>query len=205
MKNACALQPDTIERDQLITQHLYLVRGIANRLHLQVPRHVEKNDLISAGMLGLIDAAARYQAERKTYFPVYARQRIRGAMLDYMRAQSWIPRAAYQKLRAEEPDTLRFRSSGVCIEGLDMAACTAPPDTDIAEHQLRAVMGGLVRLLPERDQAILLLHYLHQRTMRDISKDLNLSEGRISQLHNAALGKLKKMLEDKNIRSAECF
>lgn len=199
------LQADMSERDHLITQHLYLVKAIANRLHLQVPPHVEKNDLISAGMMGLIDAAAKYRAERKTLFPIYARQRIRGAMLDYMRAQSWIPRTAYRQLRATEPDSLRLRSTGVRLDALDLAACVAHPDTHIAERQLSLVVGSLVRLLPERDRAILLSHYLHQRTMRDISKDMHLSEGRISQIHNSALGKLRKMLEEKNINSARCF
>lgn len=80
------------ERDQRILEHLPLVRSIAVRIYESLPVHVEVDDLVHAGILGLIDAAARYDTEKRVSFRAYAKHRIRGAILDSLREMDWASR-----------------------------------------------------------------------------------------------------------------
>jgi RNA polymerase sigma factor for flagellar operon FliA len=76
---------DISRRDQLVLDHLPLVAAIARRLQVNLPNHVEWDDLVQAGTLGLIDAAAKYDLTKRIVFPAYANHRIRGAILDSLR------------------------------------------------------------------------------------------------------------------------
>jgi RNA polymerase sigma factor for flagellar operon FliA len=80
------------ERDARIVEHLPLVRSIALRLYESLPVHVDVDDLVHAGILGLIDAAARYDTEKQVSFRAYAKHRIRGAILDSLRDLDWASR-----------------------------------------------------------------------------------------------------------------
>ncbi|MBI4476547.1 MAG: FliA/WhiG family RNA polymerase sigma factor [Acidobacteria bacterium] len=86
------------DRNWLVVHHLSLVKSMAQRLARRLPRQVELTDLISVGVLGLIDAAGRYQPATGVPFDAFARQRIRGAMLDALRDLDWAPRSL-RKLR----------------------------------------------------------------------------------------------------------
>lgn len=79
-------------RDALIVEHLSLVRIIASHVQRSVPVHVELDDLVHAGTLGLVDAAEKYEAGKEIAFPAYAKHRIRGAILDSMRQADWASR-----------------------------------------------------------------------------------------------------------------
>jgi RNA polymerase sigma factor FliA len=88
-----------IEKPDTLTQYAPLVRRLALQLIAKLPGSVELDDLIQAGMLGLIDAANRYQENQGAQFETYASQRIRGAMLDDLRANDWLPRSIRQSSR----------------------------------------------------------------------------------------------------------
>jgi RNA polymerase sigma factor FliA len=79
-------------RDQIVLDHLFLVKTIAVRVHENLPVHVELDDLIHAGILGLIDAAGKYDARKKVIFRSYAKHRIKGAILDSLRQLDWASR-----------------------------------------------------------------------------------------------------------------
>ncbi|MBV9499089.1 MAG: FliA/WhiG family RNA polymerase sigma factor [Acidobacteriaceae bacterium] len=79
-------------RDQLISEHLSLVSGIASHIQKSVPVHIELDDLIHAGTMGLFDAATKYREDREVTFATYAKHRIRGAILDYLRQTDWASR-----------------------------------------------------------------------------------------------------------------
>jgi len=83
---------DSGHRDDLILEHLPLVKAIASSIRENLPVHVELDELIHAGMLGLLDAAARYDPERKVVFRGYAKYRVRGAILDSLRQWDWASR-----------------------------------------------------------------------------------------------------------------
>ena len=74
------------ERDRLVMAHVTLVKAMAHRLLQRLPSQVEISDLVSAGILGLMDAAAKYEASLGVPFDAYARRRVHGAMIDSLRA-----------------------------------------------------------------------------------------------------------------------
>ena len=84
------------DRDETIRSLLYLVQHIAGRLVAKLPAHVAKDDLISAGVVGLIDAVDRYDATKGCSLKTYASLRIRGAMVDELRSQDWVPRTVHR-------------------------------------------------------------------------------------------------------------
>ncbi len=79
-------------RDRVILDHLPLVRAIAVRVHENLPVHVDLDDLVHAGILGLFDAVKRYNPTKQVAFPSYAKHRIKGAILDSLRQLDWASR-----------------------------------------------------------------------------------------------------------------
>jgi RNA polymerase sigma factor for flagellar operon FliA len=90
------------EHDRLLLEHLPIVRFLARRIHERLPRHVDVEDLVSAGMVGLMDAFAKFDPGKKVQFRSYAQFRIRGAILDSLRTLDWSPRELRRKGRAVE-------------------------------------------------------------------------------------------------------
>jgi RNA polymerase sigma factor FliA len=86
--------------DALVTRHAELVKRIAYHLAGRLPPSVDVADLIQAGMLGLLEAASNYAANRGASFETYAGIRIRGAMIDALRKLDWAPRSVHRKARA---------------------------------------------------------------------------------------------------------
>lgn len=79
-------------RDRIVLDHLPLVKAIAVRVHENLPVHVDLDDLIHAGVLGLFDAATKYNPDKKVVFHSYAKHRIKGAILDSLRQMDWASR-----------------------------------------------------------------------------------------------------------------
>jgi len=90
------------DRDLTLMEHLPTVRYLARRIHERLPQHVELDDLISAGVVGLIDAFSKFDHSKKVQFKSYAQFRIRGAILDSLRTLDWSPRELRRKGRAVE-------------------------------------------------------------------------------------------------------
>ena len=90
------------DRDQILLEHLPTVRYLARRIHERLPQHVELDDLISAGIVGLIDAFSKFDHTKQVQFKSYAQFRIRGAILDSLRTLDWSPRELRRKGRAVE-------------------------------------------------------------------------------------------------------
>ena len=99
-KNPVVNRLEGPERDRLLLEHLPSVRYIAHRIHERLPQHVELDDLISAGVVGLIDAYNKFDHTKKVQFKSYAQFRIRGAILDSLRILDWSPRELRRKGRA---------------------------------------------------------------------------------------------------------
>lgn len=89
----------TVDIDSYVRQYAPLVRRLAHQMISRLPANVELDDMIQAGMMGLMDAAGRFEVSQGTQFEVYAAQRIRGAMLDELRANDWMPRSARKSQR----------------------------------------------------------------------------------------------------------
>ena len=88
---------DLMRRDKLIIEFLSLVKYVVGKIMVYLPPFVDKDDLIEYGILGLIEAAEKYDSKKETKFGTYAISRIRGAILDYLRSQDWLPRSVRDK------------------------------------------------------------------------------------------------------------
>jgi RNA polymerase sigma factor FliA len=106
-ENGATLVP-VEDRDELILEHLPLVKYHAYRLVSQLPPSIEVSDLISAGVIGLMDAAAKFNPLRGVQFKTYADVRIRGAMIDSLRELDWAPPALRRKARKLREVTARL-------------------------------------------------------------------------------------------------
>jgi RNA polymerase sigma factor (sigma-70 family) len=84
-------------REEQLRRHLPLVHRIVQRLAARKPPHVELDDLISWGIVGLLDALGKYDPRKEAAFSTYAQFRIRGAILDHLRSLDWVPRSVRQK------------------------------------------------------------------------------------------------------------
>lgn len=111
-------------RELLVSHYAPLVRYVAARVRTGLPAHVEVDDLVSAGYIGLLGAIESYDRTRGIAFESYAVPRIRGAMLDELRALDWVPRSL--RRRAREIDS--------AISELSVTRGRAPTDTEIAER-----------------------------------------------------------------------
>lgn len=89
-------------RDQIILDYSPLVRFVAHKIAIKTPPNIEFDDLISSGVLGLIDAIEKYDPTRNNKFKTYAEFRIRGAILDNLRAQDWVPRSVREQVKRLE-------------------------------------------------------------------------------------------------------
>jgi RNA polymerase sigma factor for flagellar operon FliA len=96
---------DFSRRDELILQHLPLVTAIALRVHDSLPVHVDVDDLVHAGVMGLFDAATKYETNKMVAFPAYAKHRIKGAILDSLRQLDCASRDLRRRLKQLEAAT----------------------------------------------------------------------------------------------------
>lgn len=110
------------EQERVLLQHLPIVRFLARRIHERLPHHVDIEDLVSAGVVGLMDAFQKFDPAKQVQFRSYAQFRIRGAILDSLRVLDWSPRDLRRKGRAVE-ETVR---------ALTASLGRAPSETEVA-------------------------------------------------------------------------
>jgi RNA polymerase sigma factor for flagellar operon FliA len=91
-----------VDKNHLLTEHAPLVKRLAHHMKAKLPPSVEVDDLVQAGMMGLLDAINRYEDNHGAQFETYAVLRIRGAMLDELRSSDWMPRSTRQNMRKVE-------------------------------------------------------------------------------------------------------
>src|SRR5260221_4665616 len=234
------LQPASIlaKRDHIVLEHLPLVRAIAVRVHANLPVHVDLDDLVHAGILGLFDAANKYNADKQVAFSSYAKHRIKGAILDSLRQLDWASRDIRRRHKQVEAATrdlsAKFERApteaeiaekmGVEVErwrqmvvelrtvglvsasgrGNEYENSAAPelpaqqeiqPDSMCAKEELREMLMGAMKTLPERYQKVVVLYYTNDMTMKEIGGLLGINESRVSQIHKTALEKMPLALK----------
>lgn len=114
----------TNNTDQMLKQHSGLVKKMAYQLKAKLPSCVELDDLVQAGMIGLMDAIQRYEDTHGAQFETYASQRVRGAMLDELRGADWLPRGIRKNMREIE----------VAVQQLEQKLGRPPTESEIAKH-----------------------------------------------------------------------
>lgn len=123
-------------RDQIVQKHLRLVKHVAARVAGRLPRHLDVEDLISVGLMGLLAALDDFDPARGVEFPAYATLRIRGAIFDELRRLDWVPRGVRQRIRDAER----------AIEGLCRRLDRQPSDEEIA-REMGVDVEGYHRIL----------------------------------------------------------
>ena len=113
-----------MKTEDYVHKHAPLVKRIAYHLMAKLPASVQVDDLIQAGLIGLMDAAEHYDDTQGAQFETYAVQRIRGAMLDELRQCDWLPRSARKTLRQIE----------TAMNALEQRACRAPTEREVADE-----------------------------------------------------------------------
>jgi RNA polymerase sigma factor for flagellar operon FliA len=131
-------QTNSQAENALVERYLPLVRYAANRLAMTLPEHVDRDDLHSAGLVGLLQALRNYDPASGTSFEGYARLRIRGAMLDELRRMDWVPRTVHEKSRKIQ----------TVIGELEQRLCRVPEDAEIA-RALKVSLAEYHELLDE--------------------------------------------------------
>jgi RNA polymerase sigma factor for flagellar operon FliA len=111
------------DKDHLLTEHMPLVKRLAHHMKAKLPPSVEVDDLIQAGMMGLLDAINRYEETHGAQFETYAVLRIRGAMLDELRSSDWMPRSTRQNMRKVE----------AALSALQQRLGRAPSESEVAK------------------------------------------------------------------------
>ena len=158
------------EQERVLLEHLPIVRFLARRIHERLPQHVDIEDLVSAGVVGLMDAFAKFDPDKKVQFRSYAQFRIRGAILDSLRTLDWSPRELRRKGRAVE-EAIRVLTArlgrppgegeiaaemGVGLEeyqqllgdlkGLEIGTLHIERNEDSGEEELAYIPGGRTRI-----------------------------------------------------------
>ena len=99
----------TLNRETYVSQYAPLVKRVAHQMLSKLPANVEVDDLIQAGMIGLMDAVERFEDDHGAKFETFASQRIRGAMLDELRAGDWLPRSVRRNQRTIESAIIKLQ------------------------------------------------------------------------------------------------
>ncbi len=128
------------ERDRILLEQLPQVKYLARRIHERLPRHVPFEDLVHAGVLGLIDALNKFDSSKHVQFGSYAKFRIRGAILDSLREMDWGPRELRRKARKVEEAHRK----------LSLELSRAPTENEVAA-ELGMTLQDLQHLLGELD------------------------------------------------------
>jgi RNA polymerase sigma factor for flagellar operon FliA len=160
---------------------------------------VLRDDLVAAGMGGLWDAIVRHGDHADQGFEFYVRVRVRGAILDELRSQDWLPRRARAAAEAEDCQpvaVVRFDDLGDGERARCLASAALSTETAVEQRAVARHLASALERLPERERHILCEHYLRGIRFKDLGAELGVSEPRISQLHTRALGRLREMMRD---------
>ena len=190
---------------RLLEEFTPLVRKIAGGFQRKLPRNVLREDLIAAGMSGLWDAIRRHPDGGDESFEWYVRVRIRGAILDELRAQDWLPRRARAAAAEAQEQGNHGRSVAPAVVRFDdvseweQSRCLATGDSSNSEVSVdakftRESLARAVDQLPTRERHIVSSHYFRGVKFKDLGAELGVSEPRISQLHSRAMQRLRTIM-----------
>lgn len=239
---------DEQQRQQLLLDHLPQVRHVARRIHFRLPPQVLLEDLVHAGVLGLIDALRKFDPSKNVQLKYYAEFRIRGAILDSLRLVDWSPRGlrrrarrldqAISRCRAQlgrDPSELEIAAEmqmsleslqplvgdlrGLGVGSLQSEMDHASGKKEIRDHAAsvendpyhQTLQSEMMRLieraieeLPCREREVLALYHFQELTMKQVGAQLGIGESRVSQIHTAAMTRVRaRVLELRSRNSRE--
>lgn len=160
------------QKDQLIMEYAPLIKFIAQKIAMRLPSNIELDDLISSGVIGLMDAMDKYDPTRDNKFKTYAEFRIRGSILDELRAQDWVPRSIRDKAKLLDRTIIK----------LEIELSRTPTDEEVAT-KLGLTMDGFYTLVGEV-RPVSVLSIDEQTTFSSVDKKSLLDLLDSCKLHN---------------------
>lgn len=169
-----------------MSEYMPVVQAVVTRFLARVPANVLREDLMAAGTFGLIGALGKNPEDRGPSFPAYAHVKVRSAILDELRRQDWLSRRARKNARTESTST-------ALVPVDENAAGDDPTPQDRMEvEQDRSALAAAIEELPERERAIVRMHYFGDVQLKAIAKELGISAPRVTQLHTRAMARLRE-------------
>ncbi|MDB4640747.1 sigma-70 family RNA polymerase sigma factor [Pirellulaceae bacterium] len=218
---------DEQDREALILDNMQFAQKIVSSMIPHLPAGVDKDDLYSASLLGLTEAAHKFVATRGVSFRTFAYPRIRGAVVDQLRKNSQLPQKVLKNIRMireavesiEPPATpeLISQATGLTENQVEeslcaMKICTPESWDEIGGFSYRTVenpalhaengeileqMADCIELLPEREKTVLIMYHLDSMLLKEIGEVFNISESRASRVLTRAELRLRQFLEAK--------
>jgi RNA polymerase sigma factor FliA len=190
--------------------HLYMpcVRTLAKRLRSRLPPSVCLDDLVSAGTVGLLQAIQRFEPARGLEFATYARHRVWGAMLDFLRNEDPLSRPERRRRRAaaaSDPGATAALPVTVSLEDFpahELLSGRAPAHSRETAAVNRATLAEVRQCLSARENRVISLLYEFAWQSREVARKMHVHESRIAQIKIAALTKLRARLEGTTSRRA---
>jgi RNA polymerase sigma factor for flagellar operon FliA len=179
---------------ELLKQYTPLVLAIASAFKRKLPSSVLREDLVAAGMGGLWDAIRRNAGGDGGQFEWYVRVRVRGAILDELRAQDWLQRRARARVQDGSTPTsiVRFDELSEWQQN-NMLSQASDAESAIDRKEQSARVRAAIAELPKRERLIVSSH-LKGTKFVDLGKRLGVTQARISQIHAQAVGRLRLAL-----------
>jgi RNA polymerase sigma factor for flagellar operon FliA len=207
---------------EAVKRYLPLVRSIARRVSMKLPKHYDFNDLVSDGVVGLLLAIERFDPSRGVKFETFATYYVKGAILDNLPKLPKAPKV-HEEVIYEDPEeveadsaTLFNRVTNLAYsyilsldapsgssdgdEGFSLLSQLGDSDTiqrDIEFEQLQKTLTWVIEQLPTQERTTLKLYYFQQLPFNEIGKRLGLSESWVSRIHKRALEQLRMKLGKK--------
>ena len=171
-----------------------LVRQLAASVARRLPSHVDRDELVALGALGWAEARVRFDPTRGVPFAGFAAMRIRGAILDGLRAADTLSRADRKRAREESrPTAPRVVSDPDELEAAIAAAASERDASDaLVDEELVQELRQALATLPERERYVLTRHFFDEVPMRAIGVELGVTESRISQIVSGAVARLRE-------------
>ncbi|MBI2709821.1 MAG: FliA/WhiG family RNA polymerase sigma factor [Actinobacteria bacterium] len=173
-------QRDEQELHRLIEEHLPLVRHVVFQVAVHFPRHVDREELATAGALGLVEAARRYDESRGVPFDRFAAQRIRGAILDAVRAADWAPRSVRTLARRLENVEQQLATQLGRTPSVDETALALGMKREelsrLQDRMFRSVVLALEYEVNDADEDLTLVDVLSDQANREPSEELEMRE-----------------------------
>lgn len=227
-------------RNEIVLQYTGLVRKIVLRFKGSYSNFGQLDDMVNQGIISLIDAVEKFDPDMGNKFETFASLKIKGAIIDFMRKQDWVPRnqrnlskeldEVYSELYAErgqEPTKLEISERmGVSLPHLDKILqqrhnsiilsyeeainekmmIASPlivnetdretPETGLLYDELKEKLMGAIDQLNEKERLVVSLYYYESLKLKEIAEVLSITESRVSQIHSAAIIKMKNRLNN---------
>jgi len=200
--------------DELVENNQGLVYHLATRVFRRLPVKQDLDDLVGYGMIGLIEAAKKFQPGRGIEFTTFAYPRVNGAIYDGVSKMSWMSRSRYKRLLKERAkaeaagpgDSVNPISTDelIKVSSLDSESMQTISDDDknnvmanAAVREEKEILGILIDELPNRENRLITMIYIEGLTLQDASERLGISKSWASRMHRKTLTHLSNEMKER--------